>query len=141
MPDIESRRLSLRSFVKALATITVIPERVFNGHSAPRAPGESSWFRALNARAFAAWWWTVDRFMLTALLTLMLAGIVLSLAASPPVAAGIGLEPFYFVNRHVMFSDPGPRLDDRDVVPARRDRSGASHWSFSSSASRWWSPR
>jgi cell division protein FtsW len=55
---------------------------------------------------FAAWWWTVDRFMLTALLALMLAGIVLSLAASPPVAARIGLEPFYFVNRHVLYLIP-----------------------------------
>ena len=36
---------------------------------------------------FAAWWWTVDKLMLAALATLMLAGIVLSLAASPPVAA------------------------------------------------------
>ena len=36
---------------------------------------------------FAAWWWTVDRLTLAAMLGLMLAGIVLSLAASPPVAA------------------------------------------------------
>ena len=36
----------------------------------------------------------------------MLAGIVLSLAASPPVAARLGLEPFYFVNRHVLFLIP-----------------------------------
>src|SRR5882724_1399559 len=55
---------------------------------------------------FAAWWWTVDRMMLAALFGLMLAGIVLSLAASPPVAARIGLEPFYFVNRHVLFLLP-----------------------------------
>jgi cell division protein FtsW len=55
---------------------------------------------------FAGWWWTVDRFMLAALLALMLAGIVLSLAASPPVAARIGLEPFYFVNRHVLYLIP-----------------------------------
>jgi cell division protein FtsW len=55
---------------------------------------------------FAAWWWTVDKLMLVALATLMLAGIVLSLAASPPVAARLGLEPFYFVNRHVMFLAP-----------------------------------
>jgi cell division protein FtsW len=55
---------------------------------------------------FAAWWWTVDRLMLAALIAVMLAGIVLSLAASPPVAARIGLEPFYFVNRHVMFLLP-----------------------------------
>src|SRR4029450_10844739 len=27
--------------------------------------------------------------------------LVLSLPASPPVAARLGLEPFYFVNRHV----------------------------------------
>src|SRR5215218_4513723 len=55
---------------------------------------------------FAAWWWTVDRFMLAALLALMLGGIILSLAASPPVAARIGLEPFYFVNRHILFLFP-----------------------------------
>src|SRR5437868_14886133 len=55
---------------------------------------------------FAAWWWTVDRLMLAALLALMLGGIVLSLAASPPVAARLGLEPFYFVNRHVLFLVP-----------------------------------
>ncbi|HEY2226541.1 MAG TPA: putative lipid II flippase FtsW [Xanthobacteraceae bacterium] len=55
---------------------------------------------------FADWWWTVDRLMLAALIVLMLAGIVLSLAASPPVAARIGLEPFYFVNRHIMFLIP-----------------------------------
>ena len=39
---------------------------------------------------FAAWWWTVDRLMLAALARLMLAGIVLSLAASPPVATRSG---------------------------------------------------
>ena len=55
---------------------------------------------------FAAWWWTVDRLMLAALLALMLGGIVLSLAASPPVAARLGLEPFYFVNRHVLYLIP-----------------------------------
>ena len=55
---------------------------------------------------FANWWWTVDRLTLAAIITLMLVGIVLSLAASPPVAARIGLEPFYFVNRHVMFLVP-----------------------------------
>jgi cell division protein FtsW len=55
---------------------------------------------------FAAWWWTVDRLLLAALFTLMLGGLVLSLAASPPVAARLGLEPFYFVNRHVLYLAP-----------------------------------
>jgi cell division protein FtsW len=55
---------------------------------------------------FAAWWWTVDRLTLAAILGLMLAGIVLSLAASPPVAARLHLDPFYFVNRHVLYLVP-----------------------------------
>jgi len=55
---------------------------------------------------FAKWWWTVDRLMLAALFTLMFGGLVLSLAASPPVAARLGLEPFYFVNRHVLYLVP-----------------------------------
>jgi cell division protein FtsW len=56
--------------------------------------------------AFSAWWWTVDRLILAAVLAIMLGGIVLSLAASPPVAARIGLDPFHFVNRHVLFLAP-----------------------------------
>ena len=55
---------------------------------------------------FARWWWTVDRLMLAALFTLMFGGLVLSLAASPPVAARLGLEPFYFVSRHVLYLIP-----------------------------------
>jgi cell division protein FtsW len=52
---------------------------------------------------FGEWWWTVDRFTLAAIGALMLAGVVLSLAASPPVAGRLGLDPFYFVNRHIVF--------------------------------------
>ncbi len=55
---------------------------------------------------FAAWWWTVDRLLLAAIGALMLGGIVLSLAASPPVAARLGLDAFYFVNRHVIYLVP-----------------------------------
>ena len=55
---------------------------------------------------FGEWWWTVDKLLLGALATLMLFGIVLSLAASPPVAARLRLEPFYFVNRHVLYLLP-----------------------------------
>jgi cell division protein FtsW len=55
---------------------------------------------------FGEWWWTMDRLMLAALGTLMLGGIVLSLAASPPVAARLGIDPFHFVNRHVLYLVP-----------------------------------
>jgi cell division protein FtsW len=55
---------------------------------------------------FAEWWWTVDRLTLAAIGALMLAGIVLSLAASPPVAGRLGLDPFYFVDRHILYLVP-----------------------------------
>ncbi|WEK49850.1 MAG: putative lipid II flippase FtsW [Candidatus Kaistia colombiensis] len=55
---------------------------------------------------FAEWWWTVDKYLLFGLLALMIGGVVLSLAGSPPVAERIGLDSFHFVKRHVMFLVP-----------------------------------
>jgi cell division protein FtsW len=60
----------------------------------------------LNERPLPPGGWTVDRLLLAALLALMLGGIILSLAASPPVAARLGLDPFYFVSRHVLYLVP-----------------------------------
>src|SRR3954463_4427726 len=54
----------------------------------------------------ANWWWTVDRLMLAAIAVLIMTGIVLSLAASPAGATRIGLDAFYFVNRHAMYLAP-----------------------------------
>ncbi|HLL27111.1 MAG TPA: putative peptidoglycan glycosyltransferase FtsW [Xanthobacteraceae bacterium] len=55
---------------------------------------------------FSEWWWTVDRLMIGAVLALILIGIVLLLAASPPVAIRLGLDPFYFVHRQALFLLP-----------------------------------
>jgi cell division protein FtsW len=55
---------------------------------------------------FGDWWFTVDRLLLAALLALMLGGIILCLAASPPVATRLGLDAFHFVNRQVLFLIP-----------------------------------
>lgn len=52
------------------------------------------------------WWWTIDRPLLAAIIALVLGGVILSLAASPPVATRIGLDPFHFFNRHVLFLLP-----------------------------------
>jgi cell division protein FtsW len=52
------------------------------------------------------WWWTVDKPLLGAIFALMLTGVILSLAASPPVATRIGLDPFHFFGRHVLFLLP-----------------------------------
>src|SRR5690606_14077008 len=52
---------------------------------------------------FAEWWWSIDRELLGALILLMTAGMVLSFAASPPVAERIGLNEWFFVIRHALF--------------------------------------
>src|SRR3954463_11615260 len=52
------------------------------------------------------WWWTVDRALLAAIIALIVGGVILSLAASPPVATRIGLDPFHFFSRHVLFLLP-----------------------------------
>jgi cell division protein FtsW len=54
----------------------------------------------------AEWWWTLDKELLAALILLMIAGIVLSFAASPPVAERLGLSPWHFIIRHAMFCVP-----------------------------------
>lgn len=54
----------------------------------------------------ANWWWTIDRWSLAAIITLIVSGVLLSLAASPAVAGRIGLEPFYFVYRQLSFVAP-----------------------------------
>src|SRR3954463_8762916 len=55
---------------------------------------------------FSEWWWTVDRPLLAAITALILGGVILSLAASPPGAPRIGLDPFHFFTRHVLFLLP-----------------------------------
>src|ERR1700716_1146859 len=55
---------------------------------------------------FSEWWWTVDRLLLAEIIALVLGGIILSVAAPPPVATRIGLDPFHFFNRHILFLLP-----------------------------------
>jgi cell division protein FtsW len=52
----------------------------------------------------ATWWFTVDRRLLAALLSLMAIGLVLSLAASPAIAVKKGLPTYFFVQRQILFS-------------------------------------
>lgn len=66
----------------------------------------SAWFSRERKTPIAEWWWTVDRELLFALVALMGFGVLLSFAASPPVAERIGLGPWHFTQRHVMFCIP-----------------------------------
>ncbi len=54
----------------------------------------------------ARWWWTVDRWNMSALFVLMVFGVILILAASPPVAGRIGVDAFHFVERQFLFLVP-----------------------------------
>ncbi len=54
----------------------------------------------------ADWWCTIDRWLLSAFLMLMMLGIVLSFAASPAVAERIGLDAYHFVSRQIIFMIP-----------------------------------
>ena len=56
---------------------------------------------------FAEWSFTIDRALLTAFMSLVGIGLVLSLAASPAVALKKGFSTYYFVERHVVFAGLG----------------------------------
>jgi len=58
-------------------------------------------FARIDQSPVARWWWTVDRWSLAALATLIAFGVVMSLAASPPVAERIGYDELHFVRRHL----------------------------------------
>ncbi len=49
------------------------------------------------------WWRTIDKWSVSCVFLLFAVGILLGLAASPPLAAKNGLEPFYFVKRQAFF--------------------------------------
>lgn len=49
------------------------------------------------------WWRTVDKVSLLAILGLFAIGLLLGLAASPPLATRNGLQPFHYVERQLIF--------------------------------------
>ena len=51
---------------------------------------------------FGLWWWTVDRWTLAAVATLIGFGVILILAASPAAGQRIGLDGFYLAQRHLL---------------------------------------
>jgi cell division protein FtsW len=58
----------------------------------------------------ARWWWTVDRPLLSGLALLGLSGLILVLAASPPVATRLGYPSWHFVTRHIVYLGPATIL-------------------------------
>lgn len=56
------------------------------------------------------WWWTIDRLLLGAFGLLMVLGMVLTMAGSPPVAERLGLQTFHFVHRQFLYLIPAAIL-------------------------------
>lgn len=53
------------------------------------------------------WWFTADRALLVAVLTLMSAGVVVSLATSPAMAVKNNFDAFHYVRLHLLWLFPG----------------------------------
>ena len=60
-------------------------------------------FERTDRSVVAHWWWTVDRWTITAVALLIVFGAMLSLAASPAVADRLGFDQYHFVRRQLYF--------------------------------------
>ncbi len=50
------------------------------------------------------WWWTIDRWVLGAIVFLIILGIILAFASSPAIASKVNLEQYHFVKRQISFA-------------------------------------
>jgi cell division protein FtsW len=67
-------------------------------------------FSRRDTSVLGRWWWTIDRWSLSAIIIIMAIGILLSFAASPPVAERLNLGTFFFVKRHIIMVPPAVGL-------------------------------
>ena len=56
-----------------------------------------------NEPILPRWWRTIDKWSMSCILMLFGVGMLLGLAASPPLASRNGLDPFYYVQRQAFF--------------------------------------
>lgn len=60
-------------------------------------------FARTDTSVMARWWWTVDRWTVAAIGLLIVFGVMLTMAASPPVADRLGFDSFHFVRRQLVY--------------------------------------
>ena len=60
-------------------------------------------FSRVDTSVLGRWWWTVDRWLLASILLIVAIGAILTLAASPPVAARLNLGTYHFALRQFAY--------------------------------------
>jgi cell division protein FtsW len=65
-----------------------------------------SLFSRTDKSLLGQWWWTVDRPILAACLTLAVIGVIMVATASPPVAEHLDIGSYYFLKRHIILLIP-----------------------------------
>ncbi|MBK18552.1 MAG: putative lipid II flippase FtsW [Rhodospirillaceae bacterium] len=60
-------------------------------------------FTRTDTSLLGRWWWTIDHWTLAAVALLIGFGIIMTMAASPPVADRLGFDSFYFVQRQLIY--------------------------------------
>ncbi len=60
-------------------------------------------FARTDVSIIGKWWWTVDRWMLAAIVGLIAFGLIMALAASPSIAERYNLDYFYFARRQLIY--------------------------------------
>jgi cell division protein FtsW len=78
----------------------------------------------------ASWWFTVDKLLLSAVLLLMASGVLISMAASPPVAERIGVDSFHFFRNQLMYLFPAMLVLFAASMLDTRQARRASFWTL-----------
>ncbi|MEE8333206.1 MAG: putative lipid II flippase FtsW [Alphaproteobacteria bacterium] len=60
-------------------------------------------FARTDTSLLGRWWWTVDRWSIAAIGLLVVFGVMLTMAASPPVADRLGFDSYHFVRRQLAY--------------------------------------
>lgn len=60
-------------------------------------------FTRSDTSIIGSWWWTIDKWLLTALLTLIAIGIFLNFSASPAIAERLDIDPYHFIKKQMTF--------------------------------------
>ena len=60
-------------------------------------------FTRTDTSLLGKWWWTIDHWTLAAIALLIGFGVIMTMAASPPVADNLGFDSYHFVRKQLFF--------------------------------------